>query len=116
MSLPPYTDFGFLPIGEHVGTFNETYNKYVRGDQIREPIWKDFLILKDKVINTHCFKTIEILGSFLSVIEDPHDIDVVLEFKSVEKPDKSVQFVFDQKKIKTRYKTDLLDSTLLSSR
>lgn len=108
MSIPKYNSYGFIPIGTHPTTLEVLDAEIAKMDRRRIEIWTKFKEFESQTRTSMLFNNLFFFGSFFSTKLDPSDIDVALQFNEINKPGASDLWIFDQKRVKESYLTDVV--------
>jgi hypothetical protein len=113
MPIPKLTENGFLPHGIFDSDFSEIENRFGKFQKTdrRILLFEKLKTLFDEVSVTNFVEEIIIDGSFISVIDYPNDIDLVVVLKeetaNLEIPF-WIQTILDSKKLSKKFQFDVV--------
>jgi Family of unknown function (DUF6932) len=88
--LPPFNDNGDLPPGIHQATVTDIANRFGVGSNVRRRAMARLRHLLELAGRTGKLSRVFIFGSFVSAVESPRDVDLILvmqaDFKLEEAP------------------------------
>lgn len=101
MPLPAFNEFGDLPEGSHLTTFNEVAARFGVGSSQRQAVTNRLRRIYQLALATGQLERLLIFGSYVSDVDEPNDVDVILvmrnEFHSEECPADSL-VLFDHER------------------
>lgn len=101
MPLPAFNEFGDLPEGSHLTTFDEVVARFGVGSTQRQAVTNRLRRIYQLAVATGQLDRLLIFGSYVSDVDEPNDVDVILvmrnEFHSEECPADSL-VLFDHER------------------
>jgi hypothetical protein len=93
MPLPEFNEFGDLPEGKHAASFAEVLTRFGGGTAQRKAVTQRLQRIHDLALGTGRLDRVIILGSYVSDVPEPNDVDVILvmhaDFRSQDAPAES---------------------------
>lgn len=77
--IPPFDDFGFLPLGVHAATLDEVNERFGRESELRR-VQMESVRWMVELAQRAGVQRIILNGSFVTAIIEPNDVDCVLLF------------------------------------
>ncbi len=98
MPLPDFNEFGDLPEGNHPATLAEAIARFGSGTPQRVAVTERLRRIHQLAIATGCLDRLVVFGSYVSDVNEPNDVDVILvmrnDFRSEDCPAEST-LLFD---------------------
>jgi hypothetical protein len=105
--LPALDEKGDLPPGVHAAGWGEIEHRFGTGSRARVRAWLMLKHLHELAVRTGSLRNFYVFGSFVSVVPEPRDVDVVLvmskEFKLENCPQES-RILFSHAAAEARYR------------
>src|SRR5262245_633724 len=94
MPLPAFNEFGDLPEGSHPATLADVVARFGAGSSQRQAVTERLRRIYRFALATGQLDRLLIFGSYVSDVDEPNDVDVVLvmrnEFRSEDSPPESL--------------------------